>query len=73
MWWKKVLEIGCYATQKRPSPAHWWRPARCCQPAAIENHSPKSRHFFSARHETLSVLKQAQAQHLLLISEQQKN
>ena len=32
--------------------------------------SPKSRHFFSARHETLSVLKQAQSPHLVLISEQ---
>ncbi len=32
--------------------------------------SAKSRHFLSARHEVLSVLKQAQAPHLVLISEQ---
>ena len=32
--------------------------------------SAKSRHFLSARHEALSVLKQAQAPHLVLISEQ---
>ena len=32
--------------------------------------SPKSRHFFSARPETLSALKQARAPHLVLISEQ---
>ena len=32
--------------------------------------SPKTRHFFSTRHETLSVLKQVRAPHLVLISEQ---
>ncbi len=35
--------------------------------------SPKSRHFFSTRQETLSALKQAQAPHLVLISEQLKD
>ncbi len=35
--------------------------------------SPKSRHFFSARQETLSALKQARAPHLVLISEQLKD
>ena len=35
--WKKVLEINCYATQKPPLPARWWKPVRCCQPAAHEN------------------------------------
>ena len=34
--------------------------------------SPKNRYFFSARQETLSVLKQAKAPHLVLISEQVK-
>ena len=35
--------------------------------------SAKSRHFFSARQETLSALKQARAPHLVLISEQLKD
>ncbi len=35
--------------------------------------SPKSRLFFSTRQETLSALKQAQAPHLVLISEQLKD
>ena len=37
---------------------------------AIGMDSPKNRLFFSTRHEALSVLKQAQSAHLVLISEQ---